>query len=131
MQNSLHCMLKTPTLGCMEEAVWYVRQGTWNSGSLLNRRRVTSEVKKAVDDTLDFLETVVKGHLLAAACKILGISSLDEKFSLPSTVLKANEKEQLRYIYEISTKVVHQCTLIDTNVESSDHIYNVTMVLLF
>ena len=43
---------------------------------------VTADVKKAVDDTLDFWETVVKGHFLATACTILGINSI--RFNCPS-----------------------------------------------
>ena len=43
--------------------------------SLLNRKSITSDVKKSVDDILDFLECVVKGHLVAKACAIAGVDS--------------------------------------------------------
>ena len=51
----------------------------WHLRSLLNRNTVTSDVKKAVDANLEFLDTVIKGHFLASACRILGITKLDSK----------------------------------------------------
>ena len=100
--------------------------------SLLNRNTVTADVKKAVDDTLDFFEAVTKGHFLAAACRILGINSLNDKVQLPDGILKADTNQQLRYIHHVATKVVQQCTVIDTNIDisdTSDRVYNYARVL--
>lgn len=100
--------------------------------SLLNRNTVTVDVKKAVDDTLDFLEAVIKGHFLAAACSVIGISSLDDKVELPAGILRADTNQQLRYIHDIANKVVEQCTVIDTNSDMSDtndRVYNYARVL--
>ena len=41
--------------------------------NLLNRVAVTNEPKRDVDATVDFLQTVIKGHWLACACQILGV----------------------------------------------------------
>ena len=51
--------------------------------SLLRRTTVTSDVKKAVDANVEFLLTIFKGHVLAKACKILEISTLDGVIHLP------------------------------------------------
>ena len=64
---------------------------------LLNHSTVTADVKRAVDDTLDFLEVVIKGHFLAVACRILGITSLDNKVILPSGTFKVDASQQLQY----------------------------------
>ena len=45
-----------------------------------------TDVKKDVNATLDFLLTVVKGHLLAVTCEVLGITKLDSKVNLPLNV---------------------------------------------
>ena len=55
--------------------------------ALLNRRTVTSNPKKAVDANIEFIITVVKGHLLAYACELLGIplmnmSSCHKEFAM-------------------------------------------------
>ena len=44
---------------------------------------VTKDFKKGVNALLEFLETVIKGHWLACACDVLGLSSLDEHIILP------------------------------------------------
>ena len=42
--------------------------------SLLNRTPVKNDPKKDVNATLDFNLTIVRGHLLAVACKVLGVT---------------------------------------------------------
>ena len=44
---------------------------------LLHRHTVKVDVKKSVDANLEFLLTVFRGHVLACACKILEIHTLD------------------------------------------------------
>jgi hypothetical protein len=46
----------------------------WHFKSLLNRASISKDQKKYVNATVDFLLTVVKGHMLAAACQILGVT---------------------------------------------------------
>ena len=99
---------------------------------LLNRSTVTADVKRAVDDTLDFLEVVIKEHFLAVACRILGITSINDKVVLPSGTFKVDASQQLQYIDLVATQVVQQCTLIDTNVnvwDTDDSIYSYARVL--
>lgn len=79
--------------------------------SLLNRYNVKNP-KKEVDASIDFFLTVVKGHFLACACKILGITSLDSRVALPPQIYKATIDQQRAYIVSIARQVVHQCTLI-------------------
>lgn len=81
--------------------------------SKLNRITVTKDVKKDVNAALDFLLTVVKGHLLAAACEILGITKLDSHIPLPPHVQYGQASEKNAYVRSIASQVVERCTLID------------------
>ena len=100
--------------------------------TILNRTSVKSDPKKAVDANLEFLSTVVKGHFLAAACKVLEISDLESNVLLPQGIRKAPEQVRLGYIYSIAEQVVKECTLIDffsDIVETDDHVYNYARVM--
>ena len=81
--------------------------------SKLNQIKVTKDVKKDVNATLDFLLTVVKGHLLAAACEILGITKLDSHIPLPPQVKYGQASDKNMYVQSIASQVVERCTLID------------------
>lgn len=97
--------------------------------SLLNRSTVTSDVKKAVDANLEFLDTVTKGHILASACRILGITKLDSELQLPPGIVP---EKQPGYVRRIASQVVEECTLIDAFgevAETNDHVYNYARVL--
>lgn len=102
--------------------------------SLLNRTTVKSDVKKAVDADLEFLLTVFKGHVLACACKILDIDTLDGKVHLPPslTCSSAPARLQVQFVERIALEVVKQFTLINTCLEvteSDDKVYNYARVL--
>jgi hypothetical protein len=73
---------------------------------------VTKDVKKDVNATLDFLLAVVKGHLLAAACEILGITKLDSYVPLPPSVKHGQPCDKYAYVQSIASQVVERCTLI-------------------
>ena len=75
---------------------------------------MSNEPKKCVDACVEFLETVVKGHWVACACEILGLSSIDTTFSLPAHILKGTPDEQLQYVQGIATKVADRLTLVDS-----------------
>ena len=82
---------------------------------------------KAVDANLEFLGTVVKGHLVACACRVLGITRPDAKLSLPQCIHDASPQLQLAYVHDLATQVVEECTLIDICgdvTETEDHVYN-------
>ena len=83
---------------------------------------------------------MVKGHWLAGACEILGLSSIDDSFTLPPHIRKGTASEQLRYVQGIARQVVDRSTLVDSaflenNLEevekdgSPDNKYNYTRVL--
>lgn len=100
--------------------------------SLLHCKTVTVDVNEAVDDTLDFLEVVIKGHFIALASRIIGITFLNVKLQLSAGILRVDTSQQLQYIHHSATKVVQQCTLIDTNVDvrnTNDRVYNYARVL--
>lgn len=101
--------------------------------SLLNRTKtVKKDCKKAVDANLEFLEVVFKGHLLASACRILGIAKLDSTLQLPQDIRHGSAQQQLVCIRSLATQVVEECTLIDTCgdiADTDDHVYNYTRVL--
>ena len=99
---------------------------------LLNSSTVTSDPKKAVDANLEFLGIVVRGHLLASACRALGITRLDAKLSFPQGIHDASPQLKLAYVHRLAAQVVEECTLIDICgdvSETDDHVYNYTRVL--
>ena len=84
---------------------------------------------------VDFLETVIKGHWLASACDILGLSKLDASITLPDNIKKASPEEQLQFVHQIASKVVERLSLVDSaffEVETEntdDKVYHYTRVL--
>ena len=94
-----------------------------------------SDPKKGVNATADFLMTVTKDHLLAAACKILGVQSLTSPLQLLSDISTCSYIEQYAYVCGIATAVVEQCTLVDVSFvggevdDQNDHIHNYAKVL--
>ena len=95
--------------------------------SLLNRTNVKQETKNAVDANLEFYLTVVKGHLLAYACNILGCRKLDDTLKLPRGIKHAPIERQWEYLSNLAGTIVNECTLIDisTDVEDTkDRVYN-------
>ena len=99
---------------------------------LLNRTNVKQDVKKAVDANLEFYLTVMKGHLLAYACKILGCSKLDDTLVLPRGIQRAPIEQQWEYISHLAGTIVNECTFIDVSGDvddSEDRVYNYARIL--
>ena len=94
--------------------------------SLLHRTTVKDDPKKAVDATLDFVRTVVVGHLLGCACEVLGISDLDDKSKLPQSVKEGTPAEQFSYVHHVATEVVERFTLIE-QAYTSDSVHDLGM----
>ena len=96
---------------------------------------MTKEPKKDVNACIDFINTIVKGHFLACACDIFGVTSLDEPLVLPPGIQKASNAEKLAFINRIAKMVVERCSLIEgsfTNeevVDKGDGMYNYARVL--
>jgi len=88
-----------------------------------------------VNATVDFLMTVTKGHLLAAACRIFGVEKLTSTLPLPSGISKCSYSEQYEYVCGIATAVVEKCTLVDESFiggevdDQNDHVHNYAKVL--
>ena len=102
--------------------------------SLLHRNNVKADVKKAVDADLEFLITVFKGHILACACKILQISTLNSPVHLPPELTHPSTptQRQLQFVKRIASQVVDQCTLIDfcsVVQDTNDKVYNYSRVV--
>lgn len=103
--------------------------------SLLNRKTIKGDPKKAVDATLEFLRTVVAGHFLACACEELGITRLDAHAHLPPGIYQSGLEQQKSYIRKLAYQVVNRCTLIDNALtggevsDAGDHVYNYARVL--
>ena len=81
--------------------------------------------------TLDFLETIIKGHWVADAC---GIDSLDSTIIMPPGLLKAAPDVQRGFVEQIARKVVDRMTLVDSAYEecglnTADAVYNYARVL--
>ena len=102
---------------------------------MLNRVTVTKDPKKCVDAAIDFLTTTVKGHILACALKLLGVSKLDSKLQLPPGIYKASQDDQMAFLRRLAAQVVEQCTLIEGTYtsacveETRDGVYNYARVL--
>ena len=103
--------------------------------SLLNRLPVKKDPKKDVNACLDFLLTVVKGHLLAAACSFLGIDTLDSPVHIPADVRRGSSEEKYTFVKTVATHVVNSCTVIEGAItgkqvpESGDGVHNYAQVL--
>lgn len=101
--------------------------------TLLKRATVSKNPKQDVNATVDFLETVVVGHWVACACKILGISDPIEKANLPAHLNKSSAREKLEYITSLSKQVVDKSTIVDCSFADShssshdlDKVFNYT-----
>ena len=67
-------------------------------------RLIAVDVKKAIDDTLDFLEVIIKGPFLSVACGIFGITSLTSNIILLlSGMFKMDTSQQLQDIHHVAT----------------------------
>ncbi len=81
--------------------------------SLLNCTPVKKDPKKDVNASLDFLLTVVKGHFLAVACQLLGITKPDSTIKLPLGINRSSRDHQYAFVKNIATQVVEKLTLVD------------------
>ena len=136
------CMKISITLELPPQLVWKALycQTSRDHGTLgyfrskLNRIPVTKDPKKDLNATLDFFLTVEKGHLVAAACKVLGVDS-KSPLQLPPDLHKCTKDEQWRFVESVASQVVEKYTLIDEALtrqpiaQLDDGIHNYTKVL--
>ena len=102
----------------------------------LDRTSLSKEVKKQVDATIDFLYTVVKGHWVACACDLLGISDAEGPINFPRGIYKADGDKQREFVESIAKKVVERLTVVDSafivpgeTEDTGDTCYNYARVL--
>lgn len=102
--------------------VWWKSEYSKSSGdhgtlaffrNRLNRIAVTKDPKKDVDACIDLIYAVIKGHFLACACDLFGVSSLQDPLILPPGIHTAEKPVQLAFINKMAQMVVNKCTLID------------------
>lgn len=88
-----------------------------------------------VNVSLDFLLTVVKGHLLTAACQTLGTTKLDLPLRIPPGIRRCSSANQCEFLKTIATEVVDKFTLVDKALmgekvaETGDGVHNYARVL--
>lgn len=78
--------------------------------SLLRRLPAAKKPKDEVNACVDILLTILKGHYIAAACSILGISAPDETPKSVPTL--TTHQSKMKFIAELSQQVVEQCSII-------------------
>ena len=77
--------------------------------SLLRRLPAAKKPKDEMNACVDILLTVLKGHYIAAACSILGISASDE---IPKNLPNLSTREsKMKFIAELSRQVVEQWSI--------------------
>ena len=102
--------------------------------ALLRRLPAAKKPKKNMNACTEVIFTVFKGHILAYACKELGIDDIDSNVSLPLPK-SASGTEKLRFIVGIATEIMQNCTIIEDALlgkpisESEDRKYNYTRTL--
>ena len=104
----------------------------------LNQTTLSNDPKKQVDATIDFVYTVVKGHWIACACEILGITDVDCAIDYPRDLLKDNLEKKREFVEGIARQVVDRLTLVESAfiapgemADSGDTCYNYARVLCY
>ena len=96
---------------------------------------MSKDPKKDVNACIDLISTVVKGHFLACACDILGVTCIQEPLVLPPGIITAPNAQKLAFISRIARMVVERCSLIDgcftgeTVADKEDGLFNYARVL--
>ena len=76
---------------------------------MINRRNVCSDVKSAYRADRDFLSTVLKSRVIAAAMNVLGLENKTgkaSKFVLPPNIENLQKSKKLELLHELAGKVV-------------------------
>ena len=102
--------------------------------SLLGRLPQVNDPKD-LHACLDTLMTVMKGHIIAAACMELGLEDMDGTLSRTTQLQLGGEERNRAFIVNLATKIVDSYTLV-TNAffdepvaESGDGIHNYAHIL--
>lgn len=79
--------------------------------TLINRRNVTGETHSSYQANRDFLYTIFKSRVVAAAMKVLGFadkSSVPTNYTFPPNMKTINKAGKLHCLREVSAKVVDE-----------------------
>ena len=102
----------------------------WHFCSLLGRLPKATKPKKDFHACSDALFTIFKGHIIAAACKEMGLSGPDDE--LTDKLTDKSNTERCTYVINIARKVVDKYTIVGDAIlnkptsETDDGIHNYT-----
>ena len=77
--------------------------------TVINRRNVTADVSSSYRPNRDFLMTVFKSRVIAAAMTVLGMESkesLPTKHDLPPNLEELSKSDKQKHLHDLSAKVV-------------------------
>ena len=92
--------------------------------TVIKRRNVCSNVKSAYRADRDFLSTVLKSRVIAAAMNVLGFENKrgkPSKFVLPSNIENLQKSKKLELLHELAAKAV-DCLISQ---DSSNLVYRI------
>ena len=84
--------------------------------SLLKRLPAAKKTKDDMHACTDALFTVLKGYVIAAACKELGIKDMDSESIVVPGMKRWDGKKKLEFIVQLSRKVVDKCVPLSLKV---------------
>ena len=86
--------------------------------TLLNRRNVVKDPKKAYDACSAFLDDVLNGHLLACGMAYFGLTEKDDKF-VPRTVKCADDKTRRSWLCNKVERMLDKFVLVTTTMSDA------------
>ena len=98
---------------------------------------LSKDVKKEVNNNVEFLLTVVKGHFLAFACQKLKITKVTDKIPCTDSLKHGSHEEKRAFIYDLASSVVDELAIVEqafdykriVEDDKTDYIYNYAHVL--
>lgn len=81
--------------------------------SLFGRLPKAKKPKKDYNACIEALFTIVKGHIIAAACLVMGIQTPDEEPATLATIKSASPANKQKYIFDIAEQVLRRCAAIE------------------
>ena len=103
--------------------------------SLLGRLPKANDPKKDMHACLDVLMTIMKGYIIATACKELGLKDMDSILSIISQLKMGGEVKNHSFIMDLAIRIVDDylwmpnAMLNNPVSESGDSVYNYSRIL--
>eukprot|EP00111_Clytia_hemisphaerica_P000864 TCONS_00002526-protein len=85
---------------------------------LINRRNLTTEVKRRVSATKNFLHLELRTRIVAATMKCLGIDDIDPIPDSISQIETTDKVERKRFLENLCAEVVDKFVLVSSNTEN-------------